>query len=90
MSLRYIVTFISIRNLGYDGGKILTSSAQCNLLLAEEALRLNHNYIGIEHLLFGLIREGEGLAIKVLHSLDVDPVVIRRAVERAVAIIVHH
>ena len=51
----------------------------------EEALRLNHNYIGIEHLLLGLIREGEGLAIKVLHSLDVDPVVIRRAVERAVA-----
>ncbi|HAB89406.1 MAG TPA: Clp protease ClpC, partial [Bacteroidetes bacterium] len=51
----------------------------------EEALRLNHNYIGIEHLLLGLIREGEGLAIKVLHSLDVDPVVIRRAVERAVS-----
>ena len=32
----------------------------------EEALRLNHDYIGIEHLLLGLIREGEGLAIKTL------------------------
>ena len=44
----------------------------------EEALRLGHEYIGIEHLLLGMIREGEGLAIRVLRSLDVDPVLLRK------------
>jgi ATP-dependent Clp protease ATP-binding subunit ClpC len=50
----------------------------------EEALRLNHDYIGIEHLLLGLIREGEGLAIKTLRSLDVDPVLLRKTVEDSI------
>ena len=50
----------------------------------EEALRLGHDYIGVEHLLLGLIREGEGLAIKVLKSLDVDVILLRKAVEDAV------
>ena len=35
----------------------------------EEALRLGHDYIGAEHLLLGLIREGDGVAIKVIKSL---------------------
>ena len=38
----------------------------------EEALRLGHDYIGAEHLLLGLIREGEGLAIRILKSLGVN------------------
>lgn len=38
----------------------------------EEALRLGHDYIGVEHLLLGIIREGNGLAIKILKSLGVD------------------
>lgn len=38
----------------------------------EEALRLGHDYIGTEHLMLGLIREGEGSAIKILENLDVD------------------
>src|SRR5438067_7630430 len=43
------------------------------LALAEdEAIRLNHNYIGVEHLLLGLVREGEGVAARVLDSLGVD------------------
>ena len=50
----------------------------------EEALRLGHDYIGIEHLLLGLIREGEGLAIKVLRSLDVDIIMLRKSVEDAI------
>ena len=50
----------------------------------EEALRLGHDYIGIEHLLLGLIREGDGLAIKVLQTLDVDVVLIRRAIEDSI------
>jgi len=50
----------------------------------EEALRLNHNSIGIEHLLLGLIREGEGLAIKVLKSLEIDIILLRKKVEDAI------
>lgn len=38
----------------------------------EEALRLGNDYIGVEHLLLGLIREGEGLGIKVLNEFNVD------------------
>lgn len=50
----------------------------------EEALRLNHDQIGIEHLLLGLIREGGGLATKVLKSLDVDLILLRRKLENTV------
>ena len=38
----------------------------------EAAIELGHNYIGTEHLLLGLIREGEGVAAKVLENLGVD------------------
>jgi ATP-dependent Clp protease ATP-binding subunit ClpC len=41
-------------------------------LAAEEARNLGHNYIGTEHILLGLVREGEGLASQVLFSLGVD------------------
>ncbi len=47
----------------------------------EEALRLGHNYIGIEHILLGLIREGEGNAVKILHRLEVDLDELRKVVE---------
>ncbi len=47
----------------------------------EEALRLNNEYIGVEHLLLGLIREGEGLAIQILNFLKVDTTDLRRLVE---------
>ena len=47
----------------------------------EEALRLGHNYIGVEHLLLGLIREGESLAIKILAHLDVDLTQLRKMIE---------
>ena len=50
----------------------------------EEALRLGHDYIGTEHLLLGLIREGDGMAIKILKGLAVDTARLRRAVEDAV------
>lgn len=50
----------------------------------EEALRLSHDQIGIEHLLLGIIRDGEGLAIKVLKSLDIDVVLLRRKIEEAI------
>ncbi|MBE5322210.1 ATP-dependent Clp protease ATP-binding subunit [Pedobacter sp. MR2016-19] len=50
----------------------------------EEALRLGHDYIGTEHLLLGLIREGDGMAIKILRSLGVDTSKLRRSIEDAV------
>ncbi len=50
----------------------------------EEALRLGHDYIGTEHLLLGLIREGDGMAIKILKELTVDTASLRRSVEEAV------
>jgi ATP-dependent Clp protease ATP-binding subunit ClpC len=45
-----------------------------------EALQLGHNYIGTEHILLGLIGEGEGVAVQVLVKLDTDPGRIRRQV----------
>jgi len=50
----------------------------------EEALRLGHDYIGTEHLLLGIIREGQGLAVKALKSMDVDIVLLRKSIEDAV------
>jgi ATP-dependent Clp protease ATP-binding subunit ClpC len=49
----------------------------------EEALRLGHDYIGVEHLLLGIIREGNGLAIKILKSLGVDAKELRTKLEEA-------
>ena len=48
----------------------------------EEAIRLGHNYIGTEHLLLGIIREGEGMAIDILHSLRVDLKLLRKKIEQ--------
>src|ERR1700730_4908873 len=42
-------------------------------LAAKEAKALNHTYVGTEHILLGLLREGEGVAARVLKSLEVDP-----------------
>lgn len=50
----------------------------------EEALRLGHDYIGTEHLLLGLIREGDGMAIKILKGLGVDTARLRKSVEDSV------
>ncbi|MGM1429036.1 ATP-dependent Clp protease ATP-binding subunit [Sphingobacterium lactis] len=50
----------------------------------EEALRLRHDYIGTEHLLLGLIREGDGVAIKILKNLGIDMSEVRQTVEDAV------
>ena len=59
-----------------------TERARKVLTLAqEEAQRFNHNYIGTEHLLLGLVREGEGVAAKVLANLGVELNKVRSAVE---------
>ncbi len=59
-----------------------TERARRVLTLAqEEAQRFNHNYIGTEHLLLGLVREGDGVAAKVLSNLGVELAKVRSAVE---------
>src|SRR6266550_3099601 len=50
-------------------------------LAQEEAQRFQHNYIGTEHLLLGLVREGEGVAAKVLSNLGIELYRVRNAVE---------
>ncbi len=62
-----------------------TERARKVLTLAqEEATRLNHNYIGTEHLLLGLVREGDGVAARVLANLGVELPRVRAAVEHIV------
>ncbi len=53
-------------------------------LAQEEARRLQHNFIGTEHLLLGLVREGDGVAAKVLSNLGVELGKVREAVESIV------
>jgi DNA-binding transcriptional regulator YhcF (GntR family) len=50
----------------------------------EEAIRLQHDYVGTEHLLLGLIREGGGVAAKVLKSLDAEPKQVGERIEESV------
>ncbi len=53
-------------------------------LSREEAIRLGHDYIGTEHLLLGIIREGEGLAVKILKNLGTDLYKLKKSVEDTV------
>src|SRR5438045_1509272 len=62
-----------------------TARARRTIVLAQEESRmLNHNYIGTEHILLGLIQEGEGVAATVLESLDVSLERVRRQVEEVI------
>ncbi|NLZ38048.1 MAG: ATP-dependent Clp protease ATP-binding subunit [Firmicutes bacterium] len=62
-----------------------TERAQKVLILAqEEAKRFNHNFVGTEHLLLGLVREGEGIAAKALLSLGVELNTVRLQVEKMI------
>ena len=59
-----------------------TERAQKVLALAqEEAIRLGHNNIGTEHILLGLVREGEGIAAKALYALGLSSEKIQKEVE---------
>jgi len=50
-------------------------------LSREEALRLGHDYIGTEHILLGIIREAEGIAVKILRNLNVDLYKLKKEIE---------
>ena len=54
------------------------------VLAQEEAKMLNHNYIGTEHILLGLIHEGEGVAAKALESLNISLDAVRQQVEEMI------
>ncbi|MCH9029508.1 MAG: ATP-dependent Clp protease ATP-binding subunit, partial [Bacteroidetes bacterium] len=53
-------------------------------LSREEAIRLGHDYIGTEHLLLGIIREGQGVAVRILRNLDCDLMKLKKAIEDTV------
>lgn len=64
-----------------------TERAQKVLALSqEEAVRLGHNNIGTEHILLGLVREGEGIAAKALQSLGVEVEKIQEEVEKLIGV----
>ena len=48
----------------------------------EEALRLGHDYIGIEHLMLGMIRDGDGVGMRLLKNLGVDSAELRKSIEQ--------
>ena len=54
------------------------------VLAQEEARMLNHNYIGTEHILLGLIHEGEGVAAKALEALNISLEAVRAQVEEII------
>lgn len=65
----------------YDVWKIYRTSSKVLALAQEEALRLGHNNIGTEHILLGLVREGEGIAAKALQALGLGSDKIQKEVE---------
>ena len=63
-------------------GRFTERAQQVLVLAQEEAKRLNHNFIGTEHLLLGLVREGSGIAARSLQNMEVDLNRVRQEVER--------
>ncbi len=63
-------------------GRFTERAQQVLVLAQEEAKRLNHNFIGTEHLLLGLVREGSGIASRALQEMAVDLSRVRAEVER--------
>lgn len=62
-----------------------TQRAQKVLALSqEEAMRLNHSNLGTEHILLGLVREGEGIAAKALYELGISPEKVQQEVEELI------
>lgn len=64
--------------------KFTNRAKQVIKLAKKEAQRLNHNYLGTEHLLLGLLKLGQGVAVNVLRNLGLDFETVRQEVERLV------
>jgi len=67
-------------------GKFTERAQKVIAYAQEEARRLNHNVVGTEHLLLGLIREGEGVAARALMNLGVDLQKVREQVENLIGV----
>src|SRR6202051_2452379 len=81
----FAITLFNSRNKGRPLFERFTDRARRVLVLAQEEARdLNHAFIGTEHILLGLIREGEGVAAKALDALGVTFDVVREKVEEAI------
>ncbi|HHX88026.1 MAG TPA: ATP-dependent Clp protease ATP-binding subunit [Firmicutes bacterium] len=65
-------------------GRFTERAQQVLVLAQEEAKRLSHNFIGTEHLLLGLVREGSGVAARALQNMEVDLNKVRQEVERII------
>jgi ATP-dependent Clp protease ATP-binding subunit ClpC len=87
----------SVRLVRWAGGQVLCSARRRTMferftdrarrvivLAQEEARMLNHNYIGTEHILLGLVHEGEGVGARTLESLDVSLEAVRQQVEEII------
>ncbi|MEZ5314981.1 MAG: ATP-dependent Clp protease ATP-binding subunit [Chlamydiales bacterium] len=64
--------------------KFTNRAKQVIKLAKKEAQRLNHNYLGTEHILLGLLKLGQGVAVNVLRNLGLEFEIVRREVERLV------
>jgi len=65
-------------------GRFTERSQKVLALAQEEAMRLGHNNVGTEHILLGLVREGEGIAAKALKALNLNPEKIQKEVEELI------
>src|ERR687897_569566 len=65
-------------------GRFTDRARRVVVLAQEEARMLNHNYIGTEHILLGLIHEGEGIAAKTLESMNISLEAVRDRVEEII------
>jgi ATP-dependent Clp protease ATP-binding subunit ClpC len=70
--------------LGFSMRNNFTSRVQKVIRYSkEEAMRLGHDYIGTEHLLLGILKEGEGIAVKILKNLNTDLDKLKQRIEEA-------
>ena len=65
-------------------GRFTERAQQVLVLAQEEAKRLNHNFIGTEHILLGLVREGSGIASRALQNLEIELTRVRNEVEKII------
>ncbi len=83
------ITFGTNQNIEYICNMEAKFSPQVKDVITysrEEALRNGNDYIGVEHLLLGIIREGEGLAIQILSNLGIDLVKIKSSIEKTIRV----
>ena len=64
--------------------KFTNRAKQVIKLAKKEAQRLNHNYLGTEHVLLGLLKLGQGIAVNVLRNFNLDYDTVRAEIERLV------